>query len=37
MKNADYINEKGFFIGLPTKKIPNKLIKKLVRVFEKSV
>jgi len=37
MKNADYINNFGFFIGLPTKKISTLLIKKLVKVFEQSV
>ena len=37
MKNADYINNFGFFIGLPTKKISNLIIKKLVKVFEQSV
>ena len=37
MKNADYINNFGFFIGLPTKPITNLIIKKLVKVFEQSV
>ena len=37
MKNADYINNFGFFIGLPTKTVPTLLIKKLVKVFEQSV
>ena len=37
MKNADYINNFGFFIGLPTKKISTLIIKKLVKVFEQSV
>tara|TARA_A100001011_G_scaffold399689_1_gene509580 strand:- start:1028 stop:2218 length:1191 start_codon:yes stop_codon:yes gene_type:complete len=37
MKNADYINNFGFFIGLPTKTVPTLLIKKLVKVFEESV
>ncbi len=37
MKNADYINNFGFFIGLPTKIISTLLIKKLVKVFEQSV
>ena len=37
MKNADYINNYGFFIGLPTKPISSLIIKKLVKVFEKSV
>ncbi len=37
MKNADYINDFGFFIGLPTKKISTLIIKKLVKIFEQSV
>ncbi len=37
MKNADYINNFGFFIGLPTKTVSTLLIKKLVKVFEESV
>ena len=37
MKNADYVNNFGFFIGLPTKPITNLIIKKLVKVFEQSV
>ncbi len=37
MKNADYINNFGFFIGLPTKRVPTLTIKKLVKVFEQSV
>jgi len=37
MKNADYINNFGFFIGLPTKIISTLIIKKLVKVFEQSV
>ncbi len=37
MKNADYINNFGFFIGLPTKPISSLIIKKLVKVFEQSV
>ncbi len=37
MKNADYINDYGFFIGLPTKPISSLIIKKLVRAFEQSV
>ncbi len=37
MKNADFINNYGFFIGLPTKPISSVIIKKLVRAFEKSV
>ena len=37
MKNAEYINDFGFFIGLPTKPISTLIIKKLVKVFEQSV
>ena len=36
-KNADFINNCGFFIGLPTKKISLIKIKKIVNVFEKSL
>ena len=36
MKNADYINNNGFFIGLPTKSISSLIIKKLIKVFEQS-
>ena len=36
-KNADYVNEKGFFIGLQTKIMKHNHLKKLVRAFEKSV
>ena len=34
-KNADYVNDRGFFIGLPSKKIAKNLLKKLVNSFEK--
>ena len=37
LKNSDLINNHGFFIGLPTKSITNKKIKKLVDIFEKSI
>tara|TARA_B100000941_G_C28314056_1_gene453071 strand:- start:20 stop:766 length:747 start_codon:yes stop_codon:yes gene_type:complete len=37
MKNAELVNNKGFFIGLPTKKIKKKVIKKLVKSLEKSI
>ena len=37
MKNAEYINKKGFFIGLPTEKIKNKILNKLVKTFEESL
>ncbi len=36
MKNADYINNYGFFIGLPTKSISSSIINKLIKVFEQS-
>ena len=36
-KNADYVNEKGFFIGLQTKIMKYNHLKKLVKAFEKSV
>ena len=37
MKNADFVNNQGFFIGLPTKIISTNIVKKLVKVFEQSV
>ncbi len=37
MKNADFVNNQGFFIGLPTKNISSNIVKKLVKVFEQSV
>ena len=36
-KNSDIVNEKGFFIGLPTKKINNSFVNKIVKIFEKSL
>lgn len=36
MKNAEKINNRGFFIGLPTNKMTSRKIKKLVKYFEKS-
>ena len=36
-KNSDRINDQGFFIGLPTKKIDKKFLKKIVNAFEKSI
>ena len=36
-KNSDIVNEKGFFIGLPTKKITNNFVNKIVKIFEKSL
>ena len=37
LKNSDFVNDRGFFIGLPTKKIDPKIVTKLVKVFEKSI
>jgi CDP-4-dehydro-6-deoxyglucose reductase, E1 len=37
MVNADYVNNKGFFIGLKTSLMKDKEIKKLVNIFEKSI
>ena len=37
MVNADYINSKGFFIGLPTEKIKLKTLNKLIKSFESSL
>ena len=36
-KNADFINNCGFFIGLPTNKLSLIKIKKIVNVFEKNL
>lgn len=35
--NSDIINSKGFFIGLPSKKINNTFVSNLVKVFEESI
>ena len=35
--NSDIINDKGFFIGLPGRKINNKFISNLVKIFEESI
>jgi CDP-6-deoxy-D-xylo-4-hexulose-3-dehydrase len=35
--NSDIINNKGFFIGLPSRKINNAFISDLVKIFEKSI
>ena len=35
--NSDYINNNGFFIGLPTRVVSKKIITKLVNIFEKSI
>ncbi len=37
MKNAEYINQKGFFIGLPTKPLGKATIEKLATTFEQSI
>lgn len=36
-KNADYIDNYGFYIGLPTEKIQKSSLNKLVKAFEKSL
>ena len=36
-KNADYINNHGFFIGLPFNKIKSNILKKIEQSFQKSV
>ncbi len=36
-KNADVINDQGFFIGLPSRKINNIYINRIVKTFEKSI
>ena len=35
-KNTDYVYNNSFFIGLPTKKINNRFLKKIIFAFEKS-
>ncbi len=37
LKNSDYINDHGLFIGLPTKLMTKVNVKKLVKVFEKNI
>ncbi len=37
MKNAEYINQKGFFIGLPTKPLGKNMVEKLAKKFEQSI
>ena len=37
MKNAEYINKKGFFIGLPTKPLGKITVEKLAKKFEQSI
>tara|TARA_B100001057_G_scaffold240849_1_gene241204 strand:+ start:3244 stop:4434 length:1191 start_codon:yes stop_codon:yes gene_type:complete len=36
-KNADYADDYGFYMGLPTERIKNSSLKKLVKAFEKSL
>ncbi len=35
--NSDIVNNHGFFIGLPTKKINNIFVNKIVKAFEESI
>ena len=35
MKNSDYINKNGFFIGLPTKRIKKALQRNLLKKLNK--
>ena len=35
--NSDIVNDHGFFIGLPTKKINNIFVKKIIKAFEQSI
>ena len=37
LKNSDHINDHGFFIGLPTKKMTQKNAERLVKILEKSI
>ncbi len=37
LKNADFINDYGFFIGLPITRLTQSKIKKMVNSFEKSL
>ena len=37
MKNAEYVNKNGFFIGLSSTNLPSNKIKKLIRAFETSL
>ena len=36
-KNSDLVNNSGFFLGLPTKIINKKTLKKIVKVFEENL
>ena len=36
-KNADYADKCGFYMGLPTERIKNSSLNKLVKAFEKSL
>ena len=35
--NSDIVNDHGFFIGLPTKKINNIFVNKIIKAFEQSI
>ncbi len=35
--NSDVVNNHGFFIGLPTKKINNIFVNKIIKAFEQSI
>ena len=35
--NSDIINNHGFFIGLPTRKLNSNIINRLVKIFEKNI
>ena len=37
MKNSEYVNKNGFFVGLSSTNLPNNKIKKLIRAFETSL
>jgi CDP-4-dehydro-6-deoxyglucose reductase, E1 len=37
MRNAEYVNKNGFFIGLSSTNLPSNKIKKLIRAFETSL
>lgn len=36
-KNSDIVNERGFFIGLPSQKVTDTFINQIVKIFEKSL
>ena len=37
MENAEYINQKGFFIGLPFRPLGKTMVQKLAKKFEESI